>query len=76
MEGNEVKTAIKIKIARNLKYGRRDITIHSIGKNNLAKVRKAISYIGEEREYPNMNINIEETGSILLAKLMFKIVVT
>ncbi|MCZ7403048.1 MAG: hypothetical protein O8C61_12565 [Candidatus Methanoperedens sp.] len=71
MDGAEVKTAIKIKMSRNLKYGRRDVTIHGIGRSNAEKIRKAISDIEDEKEFPNFDKHIEETGNIILAKLSF-----
>ncbi|MCX9025428.1 MAG: hypothetical protein OIN85_04955 [Candidatus Methanoperedens sp.] len=71
MNDIEVKTTIKNKMSRNLGYGRRDITIHGIGRYNVEKIRKAISDIEEENEYPNIEKHIEETGSIILAKLSF-----
>lgn len=70
-EKDEVKSAIKIKIARNLKYGIKDVTIHSKGKYNITKVREAISDIEEEGEYPIINKDIEETGYNISAKLSF-----
>lgn len=71
MDGEEVKNAIKIKLIRNLKYGKREVTIHSIGKHNVAKVREAISVIEEEGEYPVIKKDIEETENTILAKLWF-----
>lgn len=71
MDSAEVKNAIKIKMSRNLKYGRRDVTIHGIGRSNTEKIREAITAIEREGEYPNIEKYIEEMGSIILAKLMF-----
>lgn len=71
MDCAEVKTIITTKMSRNLGYGRRDITIHGIGRNNAEKIRKAISDIEMEKEYPNIEKHIEETGNIILAKLSF-----
>jgi nucleoside diphosphate kinase len=71
MEKDEVKSAIESKIARNLKYGRRDVTIHSKGKYNIAKVREAISNIDEEGEYLISKKDIEETENSITAKLWF-----
>ena len=70
MEKDEVDT-IKLKIARNLKYGRRDVTIHGKGRYNVAKVRGAISDIEEEGEYPIIKMDIEETGNNITSKLWF-----
>jgi len=47
------------------------VAIHGIGRFNIEKIRKAISDIEQEGEYPDMEKYIEETGSVLLAKLMF-----
>ena len=71
MDGVEVKNAIKIKMSRNLRYGRRDVTIHGIGRSNAEKIREAISDIENENEYPALEKHIEETGNIILAKLLF-----
>lgn len=71
MEKDEVRDAIKIKINRNLKYGRRDVTIHAKGRYNVAKVRGAISDIEEEGEYPITKMDIEETENGITAKLWF-----
>lgn len=71
MDGNEVKTSIKMKMSRNLKYGRRDVTIHGIGRNNAEKIREAISDIEKENEYPDIDKSIEETGNIILTRLSF-----
>lgn len=71
MEKDEVKNAIKIKIARNLRYGRKNVTIHSKGKYNIAKVRGAISDIEEEGEYLIIQKDIEETENSISVKLWF-----
>jgi len=71
MEKDEVKSAIKMKIARNLKYGRNDVTIHTKGKYNIAKVREAMIDIEEEGEYPVIQKDIEETENSISVKLWF-----
>lgn len=71
MEKDEVKSAIKLKIARNLKYGIKDVTIHSKGKYNITKVREAIADIEEEGEYPIIKKDIEEIGNNISVKLSF-----
>lgn len=72
MDENEVKNTIKVKIIRNLQYGRKDVTIHAKGINNKAKVTKAIFDIEEEGEYPIINKEIEETQNTILAQLYFR----
>lgn len=67
MSRNEVKSTIEQKIKRNLNYGIKNVTIHGIGKNNMTKIREAIS--GIEDEHPNIKKDIEEKGNIILAKL-------
>lgn len=71
MDSMEVKNTIKTKMQRNLKYGRRNVTIHGIGRSNAEKIREAITAIEREEEYPNIEKYIEEMGSIILVKLMF-----
>jgi hypothetical protein len=70
MDSVQVKSDIKMKIDRNLKYGIRTVSIHGIGRSNKEKIRQAIFDIQRE-DYPNIEISIEETGNIILAKLTF-----
>lgn len=69
MTRTEVETAIKIKIFRNMKYGIRNVTIHGMGRSNVAKIREAI--LNLEEETPILKKEIDETGNIILVKLSF-----
>lgn len=71
MDSGQVKSDIKMKIDRNLRYGIKTVSIHGIGRINKDKIREAIFEIQKD-DYPNIETSIEETGNIILAKLAFR----
>jgi hypothetical protein len=66
----ELKDAIKRKLERNIRYGRKFVSIHGIGRTTIEKITEVISEL--KQDYPEAKLTISIKEAIIYAKLWFE----